>query len=309
MELKEKAKKLREAANTAEAKAKEAEKKKAKDAKKLREAADKAEAEAKKAEAAAKEADENESETEAEESEDEGGDPEDPEHDDAAQDMELIKKMVAQILGKGADKDETEESEKLAHEAYQAHKEMGKEKDEAMSHAGEALKLARHMASKQAEAEESEDEGGDDGKKPPKKKPAPKSDDDSDGGDDDGDNDESMESENKSDLKKRLLESEGRIAALEAKLKESTVATYVDEQLKKSGLPVSVTKRFREAAGKIKSKADFDAKWKVFQEGVKDFRPEVDWEVIAEKSTAGGADDDDGGSGNKKLDFSDCAED
>lgn len=239
--------------------------------------------------------------------------------------------MVSEILGKDHDdEDEADECGKLAHEAYQAHKEMGEKHEAAMEKAGDAVKLARHMASKQAEAEaeanESEAEGEDNPppkKKPVAKKPAPKADDDKsddDGGDDDEDADEAeaeaeseSESENKESkkvkaLRKKLLEAEGQNAVLKTKLTESEINGYIDAQLKKSGLPVAITKRFREAAGKMKSKADFDAKWKMFREGAKDIKSDVDWAVVAEKSTSFDASDERESRETETLNFSECAE-
>jgi hypothetical protein len=231
---------------------------------------------------------ENENETENDETEtesedeDSGGD----DHADKDKDAALIKKMIDEHLGDGAKKLSKEESEalgKLGKEAYQAHQDMGKKEDEAYKCAGEAVKLAHHMASKHHEEEtESEDEGD----QPPPKKKKPAADDHGDDGDDDDDGN-SSESENESEdegkkeskviktLKKQLLEAAGRIAALEAKDNKTELDKYVEAELKKSGQPVVITKRFREAAGKLKSKADFDSKWKLFIEGVKGRRSEV----------------------------------
>ena len=284
---------------------------------------------------------EDESESEKHESEDDDSDngdgagagSDDGDHDDADQDIALIKKMIAQYLGKGADDLEPKETEalhSLAHEAYQAHKEMGKKEDEAFKHAGEAVKLAHHMAQKQKKESEKhesdgEDDGGDDSDKkaaPPAakgKKPAPKAapaagGDDDDDDDDDGDSSESedecgdkKESKKVRQLNQKLLEAEGRIAALEARTKKAEVDGYVDRKLKDSKQPTYITKRFREAAGKISSKTDFDSKWKVFLEGINNVRNDIDFSVMMEKSittedgerTSGGA---------KPLDFSNCAD-
>lgn len=262
---------------------------------------------------------EQENEAKQTENEDEGAD--DGQHDDAAQDVALIKKMIGEYVGDGAKKLSKEDSEglhKLGKEAYQAHKEMGKKEDEAYKCAGEAVKLAHHMASKQNEDEsenetESEDEGN---LPPPKKKAAPKAKGDGKDGDNDGDADDDdgnaseaegeneseteTESENESEnetesegkkeskvikrLKNQLLEAEGRIAALEAKERKLELDKYIEAELKKSGQPVAVTKRFREAAGKVKSKVDFDGKWKLFLEGVKGRRSET---TIAEDDFSG----------------------
>ncbi len=264
---------------------------------------------------------ENENENEAEDGEGAGGD--DGAHDDAGKDKELIKKMINEYLGEGAKKLSKEESEALhdlGKQAHQGHMAMGKKEDEAYQHAGEAVKLAHHLSSKKKE-DESESEAEDEGD--PKKKPAPKADatDDDDGdsseaegeeSEKESENDENEESEKKEskrvrELKNKLLETEGRLASLEAKDKKREVDGYVDAKLKESGQPVSVTKRFREAAGKFKSKGDFDSQWKVFLAGVKDTKNDVDWGGMMEKATS----TEDGvrsSAAEGDLDFSDCAE-
>ena len=77
----------------------------------------------------------------------------DGEHDDAAADKELIKKMIAEYIGDGKDgeMDESEamEMEALAKEAYEAHKEMGASEKEAYERAGHALKLAKLAEAKE----------------------------------------------------------------------------------------------------------------------------------------------------------------
>jgi len=310
--LKEAADKKRAEAKAAEKKLKEAEAKKSKDAPKLKETFEKLLKEAEKAENEAKEAAENENENESHESEDDdaAGDSGDEDHDDADQDKALIKKMIGEYLGKDADgmsQEEMEAVHKLAKEALEGHKEMGKKEKEAYQSAGEAIKLAHHMAKKEKAAHESEDGGDDDGHQPPPKKKG----DDGDGDDDHDENENECGSKESAkrvrDLEKKLLESEGKIAALEAKTKKAELDGYVDKKLKESNQPESVKKRFLEKAGKIRSERDFDNKWDVFSEGLKSSRSELDWGVLSEKATAG----EDGGRARegKELNFSACAED
>src|ERR1700743_63919 len=66
-------------------------------------------------------------------------------HDDEAQDMELIKKMLDERLGSGQ---HTDDDAKAAHEAMKCAMSGGESKEEAMKCAGYAMKMARHMASK-----------------------------------------------------------------------------------------------------------------------------------------------------------------
>lgn len=244
------------------------------------------------------------------ESKEDEGDPE-QKHDDADQDKALIKKMLDEYVGQDKERtpEESEAYEKLAKEAYQAHKDMlgeGKE-DEAYQHAGHALKLAKHMAAKQKASEAKEDESKED-IKDMKKDDAAK--------DDDGDKEESKEDECKEesddkkesatkakDLEKKLLEARGEIAALKEKIAGDEVAKYVEAKLAKSGKPRSVTKAFRETVGDIKSKKEFDSKWAIFCEGAKHSRVELDWSVMTEKAAAVDKSDD-----GPNLNFSSCAD-
>lgn len=225
----------------------------------------------------------------------------DGEHDDAAQDKELIKKMIAEYVGKDGEEieeGEAQEMEALAKEAFEAHKEMGASAEEAYERAGHALKLAKHMACKAEAAdkgaEEEEEaveakavEACDDAEKKDEKK-------------------DQKESDREKSLKDKLLEAQGKIAAMEATMKKEEVEKYVETKLAESKRPRSITKSFREAAGEIKSKEDFDAKWDLFQTGIKNSRVELDWGLLGEKTavvkeskkTATG----------KGLDFSNLAE-
>jgi hypothetical protein len=320
--LKAKAEKLSEQAKAARVKANEATKKKSADAAKLKEAAKNLEAEAEEAKQAAMEAAEAE-ETEESEGDDANADGDDTDDDDADKDKAIIQKMLSKYIGDtdDMDKGEKEALEKMAMEAMQNHKEMGASESEAYERAGHAIALAKHMQSKQTEANEAgDDDGGDDadakGKgKPNKKKPAASADNDDDSGD--GDTDEESEAcgskESKKvikDLKKQLLETSGRLAALEAKASKGDVEVHVDKTLRESGLPKSVTKTFREAAGDIKSIKQFDSSWKLFLAATK-IKPSsgIDWTPFSEKTVL--QESDDSGSDDNKdgLDFSEAAVD
>lgn len=260
--------------------------------KEAREAAEKAEKEAKEA-----------AETEDEAGDDGGGDGSDGGHDDAAQDKVLIKKMLDEYVGKtdDMDKGDKEKLEKMAMEAYQAHKEMGAKEDEAYQHAGMALKLARHMAAKQTEAEESEDEGGKDRNVGDPETKESKEDESECG---------TKESDRVKKLETELLETRGRLASLESQSKKTELEQHVEKKLKESGQPRSITTRFREAAGEFRSIKDFDSKWAIFLEGVKNTggsMAAIDWTPVAEKSVL--RENEDGKvTDGKNLDFSDCAE-
>lgn len=235
-------------------------------------------------------------------------------HDDAAQDVALIKKMIGEYMGDGSkdmSKEEMEALHELGSEAYAAHREMGAKEDEAYQHAGQALKLAHHMSKKKMDkAEASDDKAMPDKKDDAKKKDVPDDDDKGAAVEDEckkeAKEDESEgESKESNALKKKLIVAEGRIAALEAQTKKETVAKLVDKVLKESGQPSSVTKRFLSIAGDIKSKEDFEAKWTLFQEGAKNSMAKIDWNVLQEKSVTR---EDGGKGGSAGLDFSKCAE-
>ncbi len=260
---------------------------------------------------------ENENEHESEDAEDADGSGSDGDHDDADADVELIKKMINEYLGdgsKGLEPHESEALHSLAKQAMHAHKEMGHKEEEAYQKAGDAIALAHHLGQKQkAKQAESEDE---DAPAPPKKgtKPAPKKSapsGDADASDDGEESEHESEHENEKKEsnrkpKDKLLEAEGRIAALEAELKTVKVDGYVDKKLKESKLQSSITKKFREAAGPFKSHKDFDDKFKIFQEGVSNATRDVDWGLMMEKASTS---EDGGRDGSTKgLDFSGCVE-
>lgn len=278
--------------------------------KKLKEAKEKKEA----ADKAAKEAQEHEAKCAAEA---EGeGDPEDKGDEnsgagDAEKDKELIKKMLDEYVGKTDEMDQEarEAMEGLAMEAYQGHKEMGANEAEAYERAGHSLKLAKHMASKQVESdkvakEAAAKEAKESAEKAAKEAAAKEAGD----GDDKEKESKQKESARVKALEAELLETKGRLAKVEAVAKKGEVSQYVDKKLAESKQPNSVTKAFREAAGEIKSTADFDSKWKLFSEGAKrnDGDTVLDWTPFQEKAST--ADDPGGSEGGKNLNFSDCAE-
>lgn len=176
-------------------------------------------------------------------------------HDDEAQDIELIKKMISEYLG---DEEHSEETMHAAKQAHDAAKGIGLDGDEAYQSAGKMLKMARHMKQKQSEdeakmkQEESEDE-----KAMPMKQ-------------------EESESECENEKAKQkesaqLIKLRGENAALAEKLAVLENEKYLDKLLRESKLPMSVTKKFREALGeKVPAKREeIEAKFKLFREGAK----------------------------------------
>lgn len=239
----------------ADEKKKEAEKKEAEDAAALKakkEADDKA---------AADKANSDESENE-----DDG-------HDDEDQDKELIKKMMKKHLGD----DESEDAEvmKHAHEAYEAYKEMGHEKDKAMSCAVEAMKLAKHMAAKKKEAEKKEAEG-DDGDADDKKK-------------------ESAE----------ILKLKGENARLRESLNKSNLGKVLNTKIEALKVSESIKNEIRDAVGEPKSEKHIEHVVTSFMKGFKAKESKEslfsDQFIMTEKSTVVE-------SKKKGLDFSGCVD-
>lgn len=172
-------------------------------------------------------------------------------HSDAAQDMELIKKMLAEYLGEG---DQSEETMKAADEAMKCAMEMGMPQQEAYESAGKMMKMAKHMSAKKeaAKVEPKADE--------PKAEEEPK---------------EEPKEEAKAEAVEpkesaALITLKGENAALKEKLLGLEILGHLDTVLKESHLPMVTTKAFREALGdKPKSKEEIDTKFKLFREGLK----------------------------------------
>lgn len=174
-------------------------------------------------------------------------------HSDEQQDIELIKKMIAQHMG---DEEVSEEEMGLVKEAYEACKEMGEEEDEAGKKAVAHLKLMKHLAAKKKESAEGEDE-----KMPMEAEKK---------------EDEAKECEKKeSEAKEEEAKKESYIAlkAENAQLKESLrkieIAGHIESLCEKSKLPKHVTKAFREAVGTPKSVEEVNKAWKLFEAGLK----------------------------------------
>lgn len=228
-------------------------------AKKMTEA-EKKEKEAKEAaEAKAKEADGNQGDEQG------GGD-----HKDAAQDMALIKQMMAKYLGGDAVADE---EAAIVKEAYEAHKEMGLKDDEAGSKACEYLKASKHMAAKREAAAQQEAakeaSAGSESCSDDKKNEADKS-------------VESKETAKESSVKKesaapakseieKLKEENAKLAGELASFRESdkkkSVQSHVEKLCKESKLTQTVTASFKKLVESAKSVEEVDKTWAVFQEG------------------------------------------
>ena len=169
----------------------------------------------------------------------------DEDHADVAQDKALIMDMIKKHMGEAGEGMEAE-SEGAAHEAYEAYKQMGYSEDEAMKCAAHAMKLAKHMAGKQAESKEKcEDEAEE-------KKEA--------------EAEEKKEAEEAKPMEADIVKMTARIAFLERELKSRSLVEALDKKLKDSGLGRAETDKLRDLIGKPRSEAHIDETIKVFKE-------------------------------------------
>lgn len=164
-------------------------------------------------------------------------------HADVDQDVALIKKMIAEYMGEEHADDA--EAQKMGKECYEAYKEMGMEGEEAMKCAGNAMKLAKHKASKEAAAKEAADE---------EKKP---------------EGEEEKPSEDPAAAKEAMAVLKGENAKLKESLKAFQLAAHLDKKLKESKESRQVTDAFRELVAKAKTTAEIDKLWESFTAGMK----------------------------------------
>lgn len=201
------------------------------------------------------------------------------EHKDAAQDVALIKQMMAKYMGGDAVADE---EAAIVKEAYEAHKEMGLKDEEAGSKACEYLKASKHMAAKREAAAQQEaakaasagSEGGADDKKDEQTESKGEESKES------GDKKESSVKESagkgkeKSELEK-LREDNARLLGENASFRESekkkaaqaAVSGHIEKLCKESKLTKEVTSSFKKLVETAKSVEEVDKTWAVFQEG------------------------------------------
>lgn len=214
-------------------------------------------------------------------------------HADAAEDEQLIKKMLDKYLGKP---DHTEDDHQMAKEAMKHAMEMGMEGDEAMKCAGYNMKMAKHMQSKQTESGDAKDQ--------PEQKPKPKA-----VGDaghvpsadqhSESEHDEKKEGQKESARGNTMVKMAAEIARLTQKLNSMELKEHVDLALKESKLPSSATKKFRECIKDVKTTKEVDQKLEMFKEAFSlGGRPEDSFILGVEKS----------GSFSEAAGFADCAD-
>jgi hypothetical protein len=173
-------------------------------------------------------------------------------HADAAQDKELIKKMIAKHMGDGGGFDEADEA--ACEAAHKMACEAGMEGEEAEKAACYSMKLAKHakgkMEAEAMEAEEKKESGAAEltppvhGVSPGKPGPIGKE-----------------------------AEAVVKLTAENTKLRESLkkfeLEKALDKTLRESGLPMSATKEFRKLVVGCKSEKEISEKFQVFSEAYK----------------------------------------
>lgn len=160
----------------------------------------------------------------------------DPGHDDAAQDIELMKKVLKQYFGDQADSlDESDDA--MMKQAMEEYKSIGMEGEECMKMAAASVKLKKAKAAKEAEEPKAE----------PKEEP-------------------------KMESNKEIIKLSGENAALKESLKGYKLNEHLDKVLKESKLNRQSTDQFRKIIGdvkKIRDEKQIDAEFKMFMEGHK----------------------------------------
>jgi len=183
-------------------------------------------------------------------------------HDDAEQDAVLIQKMISKYMGDDAVASDEECG--IVKEAYQACTEMGMSPEDSEKHAVNTMKMSKHMASKQAEADKKE---ADEKAVKEADESAKKESDDKDA-DDAKEKKESaapVESDEVKKLKEANAKLQGENTALVAKLGNYDIQNHIEKICKESGLKTEVTKKFREAVKELKSVSDIDKTWKTWK--------------------------------------------
>jgi hypothetical protein len=164
-------------------------------------------------------------------------------HADAEQDKALILDMIKKHMGEACEGMEAE-GEKAAHQAYEAYREMGKDHEEALKCAAEAMKLAKHMAAKVEAEKKAEAEGE------AKQVEA----------------EEETEKEEETKHSESVVKLTAKIAFLERELKKRELADLLDKKLAESKLGRAETDKLRALIGTPKSEAEITKTIETFKE-------------------------------------------
>lgn len=182
-------------------------------------------------------------------------------HADAAQDEELIKKMIAKYMGDG---EVSSEEAAIVKEAYEAHKEMGLEAEEAGAKACEYLKASKHMAAKREAAAAKEASAGSEDGQDDEKDEQDKQEESC------GKESSVKESAQKSEIEKLREENaklKGETAAFKEAQRKGALASHIEKVCKESKLHNTVTADFKKLVESAKSVEEVDKAWKIFHEG------------------------------------------
>lgn len=209
-------------------------------------------------------------------------------HADADQDKELIKKYMKDKGMSEADMDEA--SMNMCHEMYQGYKEMGHESAKALESAHESMNLAKHMGKKKAQEAATKESKSDKDMEEAGKKAK--------------EDDAKKESEATvvEELKKEVVALKATVAKFEEADKKNLIEKHLEKVCKDSGMPNSVTKKFRETIGEPKSVEEVDKMFGIFKEAFTAKPAEGESFITPEKTSSG-----DGGG--RSMSLADCVND
>jgi hypothetical protein len=220
-------------------------------------------------------------------------------HADAGQDEELIKSMLDKYCGQP---DHSADDKTKMQQAYEAALEAGYEGKEAEKAAGAHMKMSKQAEAKQMQAQREADEAeaheaGTDGvlaTKGPSTVGAAGS---------AKDMQKNKESARRAQGGNDVVKLTAEVARLSGELASMRLKEHMDKALRESKLPMSATKKFREAVKNVRSVRDFDEKLGLFKEafGLRGEAQETGGFMI-ESEKQGGSDGEAEG-----FDFSDCA--
>lgn len=174
-------------------------------------------------------------------------------HDDAAQDVELIKSMLKKAFG--GEEDPSEQECAMAKEAIEAFGDMGHEKEKCHEMAMEFMKASKHMAAKQAEkAKESESES--------EEKPVEAA-----GEEPDADDEKPVKESAK--LNAEVIKLRGELASYREQDKKRAVTSHVEKICKESKRSNAFTAEFKAVVKEARSVEEVNKAWKLFEAGSK----------------------------------------
>lgn len=200
-------------------------------------------------------------------------------HDDEDQDKKLIKSMIKKHLGDKSDG--SEEEMEMYKQAVAAYGEMGYENEACHEAAGHAMKLAKHMAAKQAEADKKDDGDADD------KKEA-------------GDDKQEASSEKETAMESEVISLKAQVAKLQESERKTILEKHLESLCSESKLPRKVTDAFKTHVKEhgITTVDKCDKLWKTFTESYKLAGGEAGGYVISTEKQVH--------EGNGVVSFADC---